>query len=88
MKVIQVPFCFYPDPVGGTEVYVEALCRYLQKRGVQSVVAAPGQEDASYAHQGLPVRRFAIAEKVKDVGDLYGEGDVDAADSRQLQGFS
>ena len=26
-KLIHVPFCFYPDPVGGTEVYVEAGIR-------------------------------------------------------------
>ena len=23
MKVVQIPFCFYPDPVGGTEIYGE-----------------------------------------------------------------
>jgi hypothetical protein len=32
MKAIQVPFCFYPDPVAGTEVYVEPLAHHLRQR--------------------------------------------------------
>ncbi len=79
MKVIQVPFCFYPDPVGGTEVYVEALVRGLSRRGVQAVVAAPAKRGVSYRHAELEIRRFAISGGVEDVSDLYGEGDVEAA---------
>ena len=41
MKVIEVPYCFYPDPVGGTEIYVEALSLGLQGQGIEVVVAAP-----------------------------------------------
>lgn len=79
MKVIQVPFCFFPDPVGGTEVYVDALARCLQKLDVQVLVAAPGQRDVAYAHNGLSVRRFAVGASAFDLRDLYGEGDAAAA---------
>ncbi len=79
MKVIHIPFCFYPDPVGGTEVYVESLARRLQKRGVQTIVCAPAQQDASYGHEGLPVRRFSVSKTIADLSDLYAEGDPQAA---------
>jgi hypothetical protein len=45
MKIIQVPFCFYPDPVGGTEVFVEGLSRQLQEYGVETVIAAPAEKN-------------------------------------------
>ena len=41
MKVIQAPYTFYPDPVGGTEVYVEKLAQKLFELNVESVIAAP-----------------------------------------------
>src|SRR5205809_5104003 len=79
MKTIQVPFCFHPDPSGGTEVYVVALARNLQERDVQVVVATPGECDAAYVHDGLRVRRFAVAQTASGLRDLYGEGDGRAA---------
>ncbi|MBD2385328.1 glycosyltransferase family 4 protein [Cylindrospermum sp. FACHB-282] len=79
MKVIQVPFGFYPDPVGGTEVYVEALSRYLQQQGVEVLVAAPGEKNQSYLHHQLRVRRFAVSHQVKNIREIYGEGDRLAA---------
>ena len=79
MKVIQVPFCFYPDPVGGTEVYVEALGQGLQRLGVEVVVAAPAEKEARYVHNGLPVRRFEVKQVFDDIRELYGSGDPIAA---------
>ncbi|AFZ27926.1 glycosyltransferase [Cylindrospermum stagnale PCC 7417] len=79
MKVIQVPFCFYPDPVGGTEVYVEALSRYLQQQGVEVLVAAPGFVSESYLHHQLRVHRFAVSPRVQNIREIYGEGDRLAA---------
>lgn len=81
MKVIHVPFCYYPDPVGGTEVYVAALARCLQKEGVQSVVAASSLREKSYLHEGQPVRRFKVPEGVEDLRELYGVGDDESARS-------
>lgn len=78
MKAIHVPFCFYPDSIGGTEVYVGALVRCLRAYGVQGIVAAPGKEDAKYTHEDLLVRRFSITQD-PDLATLYGEGDSKAA---------
>lgn len=82
MKVVHVPFVYYPDPVGGTEVYVAELVRGLRVRGVESVVAAPSLTlgDERYEHDGTPVHRFAIAPSER-VEDLYGDGDPLIADT-------
>jgi len=79
MKVIHVPFCFAPDPIGGTEVYVEALATEQQRRGLDVLVAAPAAESLHYVHSGLQVRRFAVSAK-HDLGSLYGDGDDRACD--------
>ncbi|HEY8461902.1 MAG TPA: glycosyltransferase, partial [Blastocatellia bacterium] len=76
MKVIHVPFCFYPDPSGGTEVYVKSLASRQQRYGANVVIAAPGAETSSYEYFGLSVRRFAISNETTDIRDLYGEGDA------------
>ena len=57
MRVVHVPFGYFPDPVGGTEVYVAELARGLQSRGIESVVAAPARSLGSerYDHDGVPV---------------------------------
>jgi hypothetical protein len=78
MKVIHVPFCFAPDPFGGTEVYVANLARDLHGFGVDSVVAAPSDTSRAYTIDDLRVRRFATS-KVSDVAQLYGPGDALAA---------
>jgi len=78
LKVIQIPFCFHPDPVGGTEVYVESLSRKLQEKGVQILIAAPGKRNEVYTHEGLRVRRFEVG-PVTDLRELYGEGDEKAS---------
>lgn len=79
MKVIQVPFSFYPDPIGGTEVYVDALSRHLGELGVEATIAAPGIRNESYLYDGVSVRRFAISKNVSDLRTIYGGGDVLAA---------
>jgi glycosyltransferase involved in cell wall biosynthesis len=78
MKILHVPFCFRPDAVGGTEVYVEALAREQLARGLDAVVAAPADFDAVYAIDGLNVRRFATG-PVQDLTTLYGAGDPAAS---------
>src|SRR5580704_4663149 len=79
MKVIHVPFCFAPDPFGGTEVYVANLARDLQELGVEAMVAAPGDASRAYTIDGLRVRRYAVDDKITDVTELYGPGDALAA---------
>jgi glycosyltransferase involved in cell wall biosynthesis len=79
LKVIQLPYCFHPDPVGGTELYVEVLARHLQTQGMKILIAAPATTNQTYHYQQLPVRRFALSPKVGDLRNLYGEGDAQAA---------
>jgi glycosyltransferase involved in cell wall biosynthesis len=75
MRIIHLPFGFYPDPVGGTEVYVASLARYLQQRGETVIIAAPGESSSAYKSNGLAVRRFAVSNGVSDISELYGSGD-------------
>jgi glycosyltransferase involved in cell wall biosynthesis len=80
LKVIQVPFCFYPDTVGGTEIYVASLaCLLKDEHGCDVLIAAPGGRSEDYTHQDLRVRRFAVSNAVAEVSELYGEGDELAA---------
>jgi len=80
MKVLHVPFGYYPDVVGGTEVYVAELARGLEAHGIESVVAAPSTDCRAnaYQHDGVQVYRFSLGE-CGDVADLYGDGDESAA---------
>lgn len=80
MNIVHVPFGYFPDAVGGTEVYVAELARALKLRGVDSVVAAPSSTGMSsrYDHDGVSVHRFRL-DTSEDVGELYGEGDAAAA---------
>jgi glycosyltransferase involved in cell wall biosynthesis len=78
LKVIQVPFCFAPDPIGGTEVYVASIAQDLKNLGVNVVIAAPGVSNCEYASDALRVRRFAVGGAV-DLIQLYGSGDGLAA---------
>jgi len=80
MKVIHVPFCFYPDPIGGTEVYVAALARDLRTYGVESLVAAPGETSSAYEYGSLRVKRYALSPELRDLRAQYGEGDRVAAE--------
>ena len=43
MKLLHVPFTFYPDPVGGTEIYVHGLAREQQRLGMQRNRSRPGE---------------------------------------------
>jgi glycosyltransferase involved in cell wall biosynthesis len=81
VRVLHIPFCFYPDAVAGTEIYVDRLCRVMQSRGVEVAVAAPSDRDGEYEHSSLPVFRYACATGRLALRDLYGEGDPTAAAS-------
>lgn len=81
MRVLHVPFTFYPDPAGGTEVYVEALARGQRAVNIDAFIAAPSQAEQYYEHEGLPVWRFPVSETVQDLREMYGEGDSTAAEA-------
>jgi len=80
MKAILLPFSFYPDVAGGSEIFVESLAHHLQAAGIQTSIAVASPETRKYEHQGLVVRRFAAAAGAGvDLRKLYGEGDDLAA---------
>lgn len=79
MKVLQVPFTYYPDAVGGTEVYVAALAQRLAGQGVECVIAAPGSAETSGEHAGLRVCRYPVNQNLQDVREMYDAGDEAAA---------
>jgi glycosyltransferase involved in cell wall biosynthesis len=82
LRVLHVSFTFAPDPVGGTEIYVESLSKQLRPLGIESVIAAPlgtGGNEA-YEHNGLRVRRYRSASgSAYMLRELYGGGDPEAA---------
>ena len=81
LKVLHVPFTFAPDPVGGTEVYVEGLAQELRSCNIASIIAAPSCKgvDEAYDYCGLRVRRYRSApNSVHMLRELYGEGDPEA----------
>jgi glycosyltransferase involved in cell wall biosynthesis len=62
MKIVHSVGWYFPESVGGTEVYVDALCRRLRAAGHQVTIAAPTLGPGrSYLHDGLPVFRYSIA---------------------------
>lgn len=75
---LHVPYTFYPDPCGGTEVYVLGLAQGLATRGHRVAVAAPGAMAARYRHAGLDVHRFAV-DKGGGMAAAYGAPDEVAA---------
>lgn len=56
--VMHVPFGYFPDASGGTEVYVRGLLRELSLRGVAGAVAAPGSIAGRYRIDDVPVYRY------------------------------
>jgi glycosyltransferase involved in cell wall biosynthesis len=56
MKILHVPFTYYPDAVGGTEVYVQSLARLQRDAGLQAMVA--GAHAQQYEFDGLAVWRY------------------------------
>jgi glycosyltransferase involved in cell wall biosynthesis len=63
VKIIQGVGWYYPESLGGTEVYVHALSRRLREAGHEVLVAAPqpgAMEPYHYEHDGIPVFRYPI----------------------------
>lgn len=63
MKVVQGLGWYFPDSLGGTEIYVAALADRLARAGCEVVIAAPRPEIPGlerYEHGGHPVLRYPI----------------------------
>jgi glycosyltransferase involved in cell wall biosynthesis len=59
-NVLHVPYTYFPDASGGTEVYVRGLAKGLVARGYLSAVAAPAAVPSEYENDDVAVYRFAI----------------------------
>lgn len=79
MQVLHVPYTYYPDPVGGTEVYVAQLIAALHRLNVNGLVVAPGSASETYVYDSITVERLAVPDAVSDLSELYGDGDPRAA---------
>lgn len=63
MKIIHVLGWYFPESLGGTEVYVAGLGRRQQAAGHDVTVVAPdpaNSHERTYLHDELPVYRFPI----------------------------
>ena len=78
MKILHCSYSAYPDPAGGTEVYVSALCRALGRQRVESVVTAPGASDDALEWNGVRIRRYAVNQS-PDLEQLYGASGPEAS---------
>ncbi len=78
MRVLHIPFTYFPDVVGGTEIFVAQLAGALVAEGISSVVAAPGARAARYEHEGVPVHRYALG-PVVDAAELYNAAPAPSA---------
>jgi glycosyltransferase involved in cell wall biosynthesis len=64
MKIVHLLGWYFPDSVGGTEVYVSALCQRLRRAGMDLRIGAPtvGQgAPCRHEHEGVPVFRYPIS---------------------------
>ncbi len=80
MKILHIPYTYYPDPVGGTELYVEQLAHALNARGIANIIAAPGPRADKYMHNTVHVYRIPTNDRITDLKELYGQGDTAAAE--------
>ena len=63
MKIVHALGWYFPESLGGTEVYVAGLCRRLRAAGRDVRVAAPDPGAAgerAYEHDGIPVYRYPV----------------------------
>lgn len=74
MRVMHVPFGYFPDPVGGTEHYVRSLIHCLRQLGVVNAVLAPGSQQAEYRDQDSAVYRYRASPDL-DLPALYARED-------------
>ena len=60
MKILHCLRNYFPDSVGGTEIYVAALCKELQAMGLEVAVLKPSfnKEPKSYFYDGVEVLEY------------------------------
>jgi glycosyltransferase involved in cell wall biosynthesis len=65
MRVVESGGFYFPESVGGTEVYINSLAKRLQASGINCVVAAPFRSDKAshYFDDGIEVFRYPVPER-------------------------
>jgi glycosyltransferase involved in cell wall biosynthesis len=60
MRVVESVGFYFPESVGGSEVYVSSLANKLQASNIECVVAAPhrSSEASRYVYEGIEVFRY------------------------------
>ena len=75
VDVLHVAYLYTPEPLGGTEVYVQSLVQEATSFGLGCAIAAPGALNEHYQVDGIDVYRVA-ANLTTD--QLYGEENREA----------
>lgn len=84
LKVIHVPFTWFPAAVGGTEVYVRALIKELELIGWENHIAVPSSVSGRDSQDGFSVHRLEAPSDLPQAV-LYGAGEPASAELfRQL----
>jgi glycosyltransferase involved in cell wall biosynthesis len=63
MRIIHAVGWYFPETLGGTEVYVAGLARRLRAAGHEILIAAPDARhgrERIYEHEGIPVYRYPV----------------------------
>ncbi|RJP28121.1 MAG: glycosyltransferase [Candidatus Omnitrophota bacterium] len=67
MKIIQAIGWYFPDHIGGTEVYVDSISEKLLKAGHEIIIVAPyagGLAPREYKYNGVKVFRYPVDDKL------------------------
>src|SRR5580700_11596926 len=65
MNVIHGLAWYFPESVGGTEIYVSGLVQELPAYGIECRIAAAatGGQSTDYVRDGIPVHRYPFADE-------------------------
>ncbi len=75
MKVLHLPYTYFPEPSGGTEVYVADLVRELRALDVSGAIAYASPESARrYEWDHVPVHRVQL-KRPRSLDAFYGAAD-------------
>ena len=64
MKIVQAVGWYFPESIGGSEVYVAGLARYVRDAGCEVIVASPdasATQERTYAFEDARVYRYPVA---------------------------
>lgn len=60
IKILHVSKTYFPEEIGGIEVYVHGLIHNIAKYGFSGAVAAPGKNSYNIEYDGVSVNRYAF----------------------------